>query len=477
MRNKQKIFFRADAGQEIGYGHFIRTLALADMLKDDFDCVFFTQSPTEYQQKELDKVCRYIELPTDNSKFEIFLDYLQGDEIVILDNYFFTTDYQKLIKNKGSKLACIDDMHDKHYLADIVINHGCSDVNLFSVESYTKLCLGLEWALLRSPFLNIDNDKRRNNPYKTITVCFGGADIHNLTGKYIVNLLENKSIEKIIAIVGDAYSFEKIQNKKLEYRSNLTAAQIVETFNVSDVAILSASTICLEALACGVVVAAGWYVDNQKDFYKELVENKYIIPLDNLLEQKNKNLSNATRFEGRKINLNKTKESFVKIFAELKNKQNYYIDDFSFVDYKDLSLEDHRIIWKERNKVEIRQWMDNPNKFAFESHLNFVSSLSSKECLYWAVVRNGEIVGSVNITPLGETKVERGIFLATQFLEKKGFGTLIDAALDKILRKMQYKNLIAKVVELNIRSLEFHKKVGYNIISKDDKYYYLEKKL
>ena len=26
---------------------------------------------------------------------------LQGDEIVVLDNYFFTTDYQRAIKAKG----------------------------------------------------------------------------------------------------------------------------------------------------------------------------------------------------------------------------------------------------------------------------------------------------------------------------------------------------------------------------------------
>lgn len=31
----QKIYLRADASAAIGYGHFIRTLALADMLKDD----------------------------------------------------------------------------------------------------------------------------------------------------------------------------------------------------------------------------------------------------------------------------------------------------------------------------------------------------------------------------------------------------------------------------------------------------------
>ena len=41
----QKIYFRADASATIGYGHFIRTLALADMLKDDFDCTFFSAGP------------------------------------------------------------------------------------------------------------------------------------------------------------------------------------------------------------------------------------------------------------------------------------------------------------------------------------------------------------------------------------------------------------------------------------------------
>lgn len=47
----QKIYFRADAGAEIGYGHFIRTLALADMLKDDFSCVFVTQFSDHISEK------------------------------------------------------------------------------------------------------------------------------------------------------------------------------------------------------------------------------------------------------------------------------------------------------------------------------------------------------------------------------------------------------------------------------------------
>ena len=104
---KRKIFFRADAGAQIGYGHFIRTLALADMLRDDFDCTFYTQSPSTYQQREADKVCPLVSLPSDDSKFERFLEYLIGDEIVVLDNYFYTSDYQKQIKDKGCKLVLL----------------------------------------------------------------------------------------------------------------------------------------------------------------------------------------------------------------------------------------------------------------------------------------------------------------------------------------------------------------------------------
>ena len=105
MQKKRKIYFRADAGPEIGYGHYIRSLALADMLKRDFDCKMFTQSPTNYQIKEARTICPVIALPNDESKFYLFLDLLEGDEIVVLDNYFFTTDYQRAIKAKGCKLV------------------------------------------------------------------------------------------------------------------------------------------------------------------------------------------------------------------------------------------------------------------------------------------------------------------------------------------------------------------------------------
>ena len=280
----KKIYFRADASATIGYGHFIRTLALADMLKDDFDCTFFTCHPTSYQVSEMEKVCPFIPLQEETHSAD-FLSHLQGDEIVVLDNYFFTTDYQLAIKQKGCRLVCIDDMHDKHYVADVVINHGQTNPALFDVESYTRLCLGFDWALLRKPFLEAAKRKSiSSDRIEKVAVCFGGSDIHDITGYFVNQVLRLCTVNSITAVVGDAYTPHSscVQDSRLVYRSRLTAQEMADLFCDSDLVICSASSVCIEALACGAKVAAGWYVDNQKEFYDLLISNGWIIGLGNV---------------------------------------------------------------------------------------------------------------------------------------------------------------------------------------------------
>lgn len=277
----KKIYFRADASAAIGYGHFIRTLALADMLKDDFDCTFFTCHPTPYQVGEMEKVCPFVTLQ-EETHYDDFLSHLQGDEIVVLDNYFFTADYQRAIKAKGCKLVCVDDMHDKHYVADVVINHALTDQSLFDVEPYTKLCLGFDWALLRRPFLN--HTKREcTKGIRQIAICFGGSDYLNLTESFINSLLANTDVSRIVAIVGDSYSASNITaSNRVEIKQNLSAQEVANVFLKSDLAILPTSGVCLEAIACGTPVVAGYFVDNQEDIFKEYSKRDYIIPLGDL---------------------------------------------------------------------------------------------------------------------------------------------------------------------------------------------------
>lgn len=277
------IYFRADASKDIGYGHFVRTLALADMVGDGFERTFVTHSPSVYQIEQIKAICDdFIELGDDH--FDAFLGIIEAGDIVVLDNYFFTTDYQRQIKAKGCKLVCIDDMHDKHYVADVVINHGLNDSTLFSVEPYTLLCLGLDWALVRKPFLDATPLPYNNREKGHCVVCFGGADWNNLTEKVCSVLSSSSRVNRITAIVGDAYGYCDSLGGigKVEIRKNLSAQEMANLFCRVEFAVLPTSTVCIEALLCECPVFGGYYVDNQQEYYLEWSARNYIIALGDL---------------------------------------------------------------------------------------------------------------------------------------------------------------------------------------------------
>lgn len=264
---KNKIFFRADAGYTIGYGHFVRTLALANMLKKDFICTFFTCHPTEHQIGEMNQVCPYVSLDETNH-YEEFLAYLQGDEIVVLDNYFFTTDYQRQIKAKGCKLVCLDDMHDKHYVADLIINHAPgirpSD---YSREAYTQLCLGTDYLLLRKSFFEATN-RPRTFTDNSIFICFGGSDENNLTLR-ACRIICRLTDRPIIVIVGGGYQYmselkQFIKDKPIDVYSNIDAHEMVNMLLLATLAIVPASTMLLEACCVRIPIITGYDVDNQR---------------------------------------------------------------------------------------------------------------------------------------------------------------------------------------------------------------------
>lgn len=287
---KRKILFRADAGPTIGYGHFIRSLALADMLKDDFDCVFYTQTPTEYQCDEVANVCPLVSLPADDTRFELFLDELAGDETVVLDNYFFTTDYQRKIKEKGCKLVCIDDMHDKHYVADAVVNHGFARLEEFDCESYTRLCLGPKWSLLRKPFIIPVKARERK---KRIVVCFGGADPLRLTDRVVTYLLELGVQYEIVVVLGDAAYLGEENRKRVAVMRNLTAQQMANLFETSSIGVLPASSVRKEAVSRGLNVICGYFTLNQQIGYERSLAQNDIVPIYDLNELTVQNLKKA----------------------------------------------------------------------------------------------------------------------------------------------------------------------------------------
>lgn len=327
---QRTIIFRADGSPTIGMGHFIRTLALAEMLNQHFHCIYATRKPTDYQISEIGKVCHdRIDLPEDNSHFEHFLSLLQGNEIVVLDNYYYDAEYQWAIKAKGCKLVCIDDVHDKHYVADIVINHaeGISSSS-FSTEPYTKLLLGYQYALIRKEFR--ERVKTFSEKEYACLVMIGGSDPFGLTNK-IIHALEKIEFDKPVAIVNGSAQKNNINKpgSKFIFFDKLDASEVAKLMSTSEFGIFPASTVAIEASAMRLPFVCGFFVDNQLEIYKSIKKLKIAICIEDFSKTKSEDLlrqiekiadksQKSLLIENQvKVFDNKSEERFVKIFSQL----------------------------------------------------------------------------------------------------------------------------------------------------------------
>lgn len=294
--SKRKVFLKADASSEIGYGHFIRTLALADMLKDEFDCTFFTADPNEFQRKEVEKVCSLHSLDFENA-IPVFLNLLTGEEIVVLDNYYYTEDYQRQIKQKGCNLVCIDDIHDKHFYADMVINYApCINPADYSCEPYTRLLLGTDYLLLRRPFLDAIKLPLKRNP-REVFICFGGSDEYNMTLQSckVIRQIDNRPIT---VVTGGGYTFREeladyASDKNIRIFSNIDASTMISLMRQAELAIIPASCTFFETCCARVPIITGYTVDNQQLIAEGCEKLGLGYNCENLLEDFNDKLLQA----------------------------------------------------------------------------------------------------------------------------------------------------------------------------------------
>lgn len=294
---KRKIFFRADGNARVGLGHVMRCIALAEMLKDDFDCHFIIRNPPlNLKQQILSVFQSLIQLPdTENDEKEalnLAQSCLTGNEIVVLDGYHFRTEYQKIIKQKGNKLVCIDDIHNYHFVADVIINHiGGISAKQYSKEAYTNLFLGPEYSLIRKEFFQ---NKKKNkwaekNSFNCL-LCMGGGDPNNCTHSILNYLIKIDNIGRIDVVTGASYMYlNELNNflkgadrKEVLVHNNIKSLKIIKLLKNADFGIFPASTIALEAQALSLPMMLGYYVENQIEAYRFWVEGNYAVGLGDL---------------------------------------------------------------------------------------------------------------------------------------------------------------------------------------------------
>lgn len=287
----KKIILRADSSPEIGLGHLYRIISLAHILSDHFDCLIATNDISKIPEAELKKlVISVIQIAAGNYSLpdekanneEVPFDMeemLSGNEIVIIDGYWFGTEYQKRIKKKGCILVCIDDLCDKEYFADLIINHapGLTSES-YHAQPYTKFALGPDYAILRPAFLKQAKALRTIKLSEGIFICFGGSDYLNLTKTVLQVVIDLNYFKKIDIVLGSSFVHKKnliemaMGNDAIKIHENLNEETMLETMLLSDLAIVPASSVLYEVMAAGCKSITGYYSLNQKLIYNGFVE-------------------------------------------------------------------------------------------------------------------------------------------------------------------------------------------------------------
>jgi len=214
----QHIAFRIDASNQIGTGHFMRCLTLADGLKKHGAHIrFVCRNLPEYLHKMLVEkgyeflplVSSQIDTPLDELAHASWLGVTQEQDAIdsvqalsdwswdwlIVDHYALDARWESKLRQIVKHILVIDDIADREHDCDILLDQNFyTDMQtryIDKVPSHCRLLLGPHYALLRAEFRELHQQvKPRSGLVKHVLVFFGGIDSHNYTGRTIEALSE-----------------------------------------------------------------------------------------------------------------------------------------------------------------------------------------------------------------------------------------------------------------------------------------------
>jgi UDP-2,4-diacetamido-2,4,6-trideoxy-beta-L-altropyranose hydrolase len=320
----KNVVFRVDSSFEIGAGHVIRCLTLADFLRDNgIDCTFVCREHFgSIHDKIISRGHSLVKLPPiqepkscvktrdtnyDNwvgdswendaySTLKVLRD-IGGVQWVILDHYGIDARWEAQVIAGSNKLLVVDDLANRPHICHLLLDQNLgripSDYTKFVSEN-CKLLLGPQFALLRPDFAfwRECGLRRRVKPsVQRLIISMGGIDHANATS-IVLEALRNSalSVDCKITVVMGANSPWLDQVRKLaatlsqRVEVHVDVENMAELMVESDLAIGSAGSSswerCCLGLPCLVVVLA----DNQIQIASALNEAGAAINLGNILQ-------------------------------------------------------------------------------------------------------------------------------------------------------------------------------------------------
>ena len=296
------IAFRTDATNQIGTGHFMRCLALAEGLKDHGANIRFVSRNLPQYLSELinQKGIELVQLPEIDN--DIALDELahskwlgisQANDAIatinalsdkdwdwlIVDHYALDSRWENRLRKSVNKIMVIDDIADRDHDCDVLL-----DQNYYAdmetrytnkVPRHCKLLLGPKYALLRDEFKYWRTKvKPRTGPVKRILIFFGGVDSDNYTGQTLDALKEiNLEDIHIDVVIGAQHPYRsKIETIciKQSYTCHVQTNNMAELMATADLAIGAGGSSSWERCCLGLPTILVVIANNQIDIAEGL---------------------------------------------------------------------------------------------------------------------------------------------------------------------------------------------------------------
>jgi UDP-2,4-diacetamido-2,4,6-trideoxy-beta-L-altropyranose hydrolase len=277
--SKRWFVIRADANPEIGIGHVMRCLALAEWAKDSgVDVVLITKFTSELIENKVEQLDgELVLIPESEDDFVgnyAHSGWLKGSEkedallsvrvieelcinkkkplplFIMIDHYALGAPWELLLKQVAPILV-VDDLSDREHnctwLLDQTYGKRIFDYDGL-VNPNARLFIGTRYALLRKEFALFSADNARTFPKEKlrILISLGGVDNKNYAKRIVNHLLdidENSHFE--ISIVSGGMNPNVQQLKTLSER-NENIDVLIDATNIAE--LMMAHDICIGAV-------------------------------------------------------------------------------------------------------------------------------------------------------------------------------------------------------------------------------------
>ncbi len=277
------IIFRADGSPEIGSGHIMRCLSIADAAKEQgLECRFAVAdehfAPTIRNRGFACEVLQtdYRDMDGEREKMLGFLEQYKP-ETIVADSYFVTPEYLAFL-GRFAEVTYIDDLAAFAYPVKCVVNYNIYGPELDYAALYheagiplPRLLLGPHYAPLRRQFQNLTPRAARQK-VQDIFVSTGGADPQHIAlqlAQYLAAQTAQTPLDGVRYhfVVGsmnaDLPALQAIARECAAIQIHQNVQNMARLMQQCDLAIAAAGSTLYELCACGVPTVTYALADNQ----------------------------------------------------------------------------------------------------------------------------------------------------------------------------------------------------------------------